>query len=146
MRNFKNTFVILLLLSLFSCGTQSISEDEAPRLDSRSSLKEEPKDPKDDKEKSVFTMKITVQYPQTWDRAATRAQIGPALGMTTWTNCSFRGDVETWTITLMTEAQFFAALSGFNVTTRSAQSSGTSDPYAKDPTEPVFYYAHLCQW
>lgn len=151
MRNFKNTFVILLVLSLFSCSTQSVMEDEAPMLSSpASSLFEEvivtPPNKKD------LTMNISVIYPEGWDKAAMRAQIGPLLGLQSWTTCLVRGeDVEIWTISgFITEAQFITILGGFQVTVKSVGSLGTvepydTEPYSQDSEVPVFVYYDLCQ-
>ncbi len=142
MRNFKNTFIILLLISLFSCHTQGISEDETPAINTpASSIFEEVKPPS----KKSLTINITVQYPDNWDKAAVRVQIGPALDLQSWAICSARGDVETWTITPISEAEFLSILAPFNVEAKSLGSAGASDPYAKDPTEPIFFYEDICQ-
>lgn len=141
MRNFKNTFVILLLLSLFSCNTQSISEDEIPSLESRSTFGEV-KDPND---KSSLTMTISVVYPDNQDRTAVRAQFGPVLGLTQYTNCSSRQYVENWEVDLMTEYTFFKTLEEFNIITKSVSSAGASDPYDKHETTVVFVYGGNCQ-
>ncbi|GAB5526934.1 MAG: hypothetical protein Roseis2KO_48060 [Roseivirga sp.] len=141
MRNFKNTFVILLILSLFSCGTQSISEDEIPNLDGRSTFGEV----KDINDKSSLTMTISVVYPDNQDRTTVRAQFGPVLGLTQYTNCSSRAYMETWEVNLMTEYTFFKILENFNVVTRSVSSAGASDPYDKHDTKVVFVYGGTCQ-
>lgn len=86
MNNFRISVLVLLLLSVFACSTQQISEDEAP-LDIRSSLSNVKEQPVNSTQKSSLTMIITVQYPENTDRDTFRAQVGPLLGLDSWSSC-----------------------------------------------------------
>ncbi len=143
MRNFKNTFITLLLISLFSCNTQSITEDESPDLAAPASSKFQEVTPPDSR---TLTINITVRYPENWDKAITRAEVGALLGLQSWSSCSARGDAEIWTIVAISEARFNELLLSFNVHPTSIGSLGSTDPYAeRDSTMPVFIYGNLCQ-
>ncbi|MCE7996115.1 MAG: hypothetical protein HEP71_29315 [Roseivirga sp.] len=155
MRNFKNTFVILLLLSLFSCNTQSISEDEIPEIASKAGGSTGING-----NFNIAILEITVQYHPTHNRNQIRSIYGASLGLINYVPCVNEPSKEVWRIPYITQTELTSIINSttlgtplYTIAPPTASNGGGGDDDMAGQIEEVgavstiptrFMYANTC--
>lgn len=154
MRNLKINVLLILLLSVFACDTQQVSEDEIPEIiniRSRPGLDPGPSAPI-----KRPSLTIAVQYPDHYDKVQFRANNGAAFGLIVVQECISDPNRELWIVNDMTPIELLALVESIfpYVDPPSSNSNGDGgvEGYATEPYSgqtaieiPVtFYYNGVC--